>query len=84
MTSPSVETSRVWTEQVKQLFPNENIQLTPNGRDIVVSGTVPTKDVAEKVISLSGAFVEKKEEVVKPAPGAVAPQQPGAVEGALR
>jgi pilus assembly protein CpaC len=52
------------SEQVKQLFPGETIQITPNGRDIVVSGTVPTKEVAEKVISLAGAFVEKKEEVV--------------------
>ena len=52
------------SEQVKQLFPGETIQVTPNGRDIVVSGTVPTKEVAEKVISLAGAFVEKKEEVV--------------------
>ena len=52
------------SEQVKQLFPSETIQLTPNGRDIVVSGTVPTKEVAEKVVSLAAAFVEKKEEVV--------------------
>ena len=52
------------SEQVKQLFPTETIQLTPNGRDIVVSGTVPTKEVAEKVVSLATAFVEKKEEVV--------------------
>ncbi len=52
------------SEQVKQLFPGETIQVTANGRDIVVSGTVPTKEVAEKVVNLATAFVEKKEEVV--------------------
>jgi pilus assembly protein CpaC len=51
-------------DQVKQLFPGENIQVGSNGRDVVVSGTVPTKEVAEKVASLAGAFVERKEEVV--------------------
>ena len=51
-------------EQVKQLFKGENIQVSSNGRDVVLSGTVPTKEVAEKVVSLSIGFVEKKEEVV--------------------
>ena len=51
-------------DQVKQLFPGENIQVGSNGRDVVISGTVPTKEVSEKVASLAGAFVEKKEEVV--------------------
>jgi pilus assembly protein CpaC len=51
-------------EQVKQLFPGESIQVSSNGRDVVLSGHVPTKEVAEKVVSLSSAFVEKKEEVV--------------------
>jgi pilus assembly protein CpaC len=51
-------------EQVKQLFPGESIQVSSNGRDVVLSGHVPTKEVAEKVVSLSTAFVEKKEEIV--------------------
>jgi len=51
-------------DQVKLLFPGENIQVGSNGRDVVISGTVPTKEVSEKVANLAGAFVEKKEEVV--------------------
>jgi pilus assembly protein CpaC len=51
-------------EQVKNLFPGEKIQVTSNGRDVVLSGTVPTKEMSEKVVNLSTAFVEKKEEIV--------------------
>src|SRR5688572_7468249 len=51
-------------EQVKQLFPNENIQVTSNGRDVVFSGSVPTKEMAEKVSALGTSFVERKEDVV--------------------
>src|SRR5688572_11708795 len=51
-------------EQVKQLFPNENIQVTSNGRDVVFSGSVTTKEMAEKVSALGTSFVERKEDVV--------------------
>ena len=51
-------------EQVKQLFPNENINVSSNGRDVVLAGYVPTKEISDKVVSLSAGFVEKKEEVV--------------------
>ena len=52
------------TEQVKQLFPGDHIQVTSNGRDVVLSGSVPLKETSDKVVSLAAAFVEKKEEVV--------------------
>jgi pilus assembly protein CpaC len=52
------------SEQVKNLFPGENIRVTSNGRDVVLSGTVPTKEIADKVVNLSTGFVEKKEEIV--------------------
>ena len=52
------------SEQVKNLFPGENIHVTSNGRDVVLSGTVPTKEIADKVVNLSTGFVEKKEEIV--------------------
>jgi len=51
-------------DQVKELFPRYDIKVSSNGRDVILSGTVPTKEVAEKVVSLGTAFVEKKEEVV--------------------
>jgi pilus assembly protein CpaC len=51
-------------EQVKQLFPSDNIHVSSNGRDVVLSGSVPTKETVDKAVSLAGAFVEKKEEVV--------------------
>jgi pilus assembly protein CpaC len=52
------------SDQVKELFPSDNIKVASNGRDVILSGSVPTKEVVEKVVSLAGAFVEKKEEVV--------------------
>ena len=38
-------TSTRLTEQVKQLFPTEAIEVRGNGRNVVLSGTVSTKDV---------------------------------------
>jgi pilus assembly protein CpaC len=50
--------------QMKQLFPKEQIDIRTSGRDVVLSGTVSSKDIAEKAVSLSAGFVEKKEDVV--------------------
>ena len=52
------------TEQVKQLFPSESIEVQTNGRNIVLSGGVSSKDVAEKLVNVAVGYVEKKEEVV--------------------
>ena len=52
------------TDQVKQLFPNEAIQVHGNGRNVVLSGTVGSKDVVDRAISVALGFVEKKEDVV--------------------
>jgi len=52
------------TDQVKQLFPNEAIQVHSNGRNVVLSGTVGSKDVVDRAISVALGFVEKKEDVV--------------------
>src|SRR5688572_16240921 len=57
------DTARL-SEQVKQLFPNENISVTSNGRDVVFSGSVPTKEMSERVTALGTSFVERKEDVV--------------------
>lgn len=52
------------TDQVRQHFPGEPIQVGSNGRDIVLSGTVSSPEVAERVVSLSAGFAERKEDVV--------------------
>jgi len=52
------------SEQLKQLFPNEAIDVQSTGRDIVLSGTVTNKDVIERAVSLAAGYVEKKEDVV--------------------
>jgi len=52
------------TEQVQQLFPNEKVDIRSNGRDVVLAGTVSSKDVADKLVGLSAGFVEKKEDII--------------------
>jgi pilus assembly protein CpaC len=52
------------SEQMKQLFPTENIDVQSNGRSIVLSGTVTNKDFIERAINLASGYVDKKEEVV--------------------
>jgi pilus assembly protein CpaC len=50
--------------QVEELFPKEGIQVTSNGRNVVLSGTVSSKEIAERVTNLSASFVENKEQVI--------------------
>jgi pilus assembly protein CpaC len=50
--------------QMKEMLPNEAVQVTSNGRNVVLSGRVSTKELAEKAANLATAFVERKEEVV--------------------
>jgi pilus assembly protein CpaC len=50
--------------QMKEMLPNESVQVTSNGRNVVLSGRVSTKELGEKAASLATAFVERKEEVV--------------------
>jgi pilus assembly protein CpaC len=49
---------------VKHLFPGEPIEVQGNGRFVVLSGKVSTKDVMEKAVNLAAGFVDKREEVV--------------------
>jgi len=51
-------------EQVKSLFPGESIGAASNGKSIVLSGSVTSKEVAERAIDVAAGYVEKKEEVV--------------------
>jgi pilus assembly protein CpaC len=54
----------ILVEQMKQLFPGEQITVAGSGKDVVVSGTVSSKYVIEKAADVAGGFVEKKENVV--------------------
>jgi pilus assembly protein CpaC len=51
-------------EQVKQLFPKENIEVRSNGRSVVLAGSVSSKDVVDRAINVALGFVEKREDVV--------------------
>ena len=51
-------------EQVKSLFPGEDITIAGSGKDVVLSGTVTTKYVVDKAAEVAGGYVEKKENVV--------------------
>jgi len=50
--------------QLQELFPGEAIAAQNNGRSIVLSGTVSTKDVIDRAVSVAAGYVEKKEDVV--------------------
>jgi len=52
------------TEQIKDLFPAENIDVRNNGTKIVLAGTASNKAVIDNVINLATGFVDKKEDVV--------------------
>jgi pilus assembly protein CpaC len=52
------------SEQVKQLFPGEQIDVQSNGKNVVLTGIVSNKDVIEKAVNVAAGYVDKREEVV--------------------
>jgi hypothetical protein len=49
----------------KQLFPNEpDRRSRSNGRNVVLSGSVSSKDVFDRAINVALGYVEKREDVV--------------------
>ncbi len=50
-------------DQVRDLFPGEQIQAHSNGKAVVLSGKVSSKDVADKVIAVASGYVEKPTDV---------------------
>ena len=50
--------------QLKELFPGEAMTAHSNGRQIVLSGKVSTRDIATRAIDVAAGFVEKREDVV--------------------
>ena len=51
-------------EQMRQLFPGEEIEVRANGRDVVLAGTVASRYVVDKAAEVAAGYVDKKEEVV--------------------
>jgi pilus assembly protein CpaC len=51
-------------EQMKRLFPNEAIDAQSNGKSIVLSGFVTTKETSALAASVAGGYVDKAEDVV--------------------
>jgi pilus assembly protein CpaC len=51
-------------EQIKTLFPGENITAHSNGKSVVLSGSVSRKEVVDKAIAVAAGYVEKKDDVV--------------------
>jgi pilus assembly protein CpaC len=51
-------------EQLRQLFPAERIDVRSSGTSVVLAGSVSSKDVVERAMSVAAGFVEKKESLV--------------------
>jgi pilus assembly protein CpaC len=51
-------------DQVKQLFPNERIEAHSNGKSVVLSGSISSKDVGEKAVAVAAGYVDKPTDVV--------------------
>jgi len=61
-------------EQIQQLFPGEDIQAQSSGKQVVLSGNVSRKEIADKAISVAAGYVDSKDSVVnlmaaQPGPG---------------
>jgi pilus assembly protein CpaC len=52
------------SEQLRALFPGEQISVYGSGKDVVVSGTVSSKYVVEKAAEVASGYVDKKDDVV--------------------
>src|SRR3989442_6040571 len=52
------------SEQLRQLLPGEAIIAQSNGKNIVLSGPVSSKDMVERAVNLAAGYVDMKEEVV--------------------
>ena len=52
------------SDQMQILFPGEAIQVHSNGKQVVLSGTVSRKEVADKAIAVAAGYVASKDDVV--------------------
>src|SRR5688500_7112264 len=63
------------SQQLKQLFPGEAIEVHANGKDVVLSGRVSTKGVAEQAVNVAAGYAAK-ESIVSLLAVQVAPRTP--------
>ena len=54
----------ILNDQMKRLFPGEEIEAQSSGKGIVLSGLVSSKAVFDKANTVAGGYVEKADEVV--------------------
>lgn len=52
------------SDQLTRLFPGEAITAHSSGKNVVISGSVTSKDVADRIVNVAAGFTDKKEEVV--------------------
>jgi Flp pilus assembly secretin CpaC len=62
-------------DQMRELFPGESIQARSNGKAVVLSGKVTSKEVADKAVAVAAGYVDKPTDVttllqVQPGPEA--------------
>jgi pilus assembly protein CpaC len=51
-------------DQIKRLFPTESIEAQSNGRSIVLSGVVSSKELSDKATTVAAGYVDKADDVV--------------------
>ena len=61
---------------MKQLLPNEPVDVRGNGKYVILSGNVSSKDAAERAVNLASGFVDAKSEIVTLLQVAPAPPTP--------
>ena len=50
-------------DQMRELFPGESIQARSNGKAVVLSGKVTSKEVADKAVAVAAGYVDKPTDV---------------------
>jgi Flp pilus assembly secretin CpaC len=50
-------------DQVRELFPGESIEARSNGKAVVLSGKVSSKEVADKAVAVAAGYVDKPTDV---------------------
>jgi pilus assembly protein CpaC len=51
-------------DQIKRLFPGESIDAQSNGKSIVLSGVVSSKELSDKASTVAAGYVDKADDVV--------------------
>jgi pilus assembly protein CpaC len=52
------------SDQLTRLFPSEAITAHSSGKNVVISGNVTSKEVADRIVNVAAGYTDKKEEVV--------------------